>query len=59
MYLSINSFVMNERIDDLYLGLLIESPFSTGDSEDVAKKGLFFHIEIHLWIWNILLMSKC
>lgn len=54
MYLSINNFVINERIDDLYLALLTQLPFSTGDLKDV-KKGAFSHF----WIWNILLMSKC
>lgn len=54
MYLSISNLVINERIDDLYLALLTQLLFSTGDLKDV-KKGPFSHF----WIWNILLMSKC
>lgn len=32
------SFTMNELIYDLHLGLLIESPFSTGDLKNVLIK---------------------
>ena len=32
------SFAKNERIDDLYLGLVTQLPFSTNDLKDVVKK---------------------
>lgn len=31
------NFAINERIDDLYLGLLTKLPFSTGKLKDVKK----------------------
>lgn len=37
MYSFVENFAINERIDDLYLGLLIKLPFSTGELKDVKK----------------------
>ena len=44
VYLSMKTFAINERIDDLFIGLSTTLPFSTGDQKDVVKKNYYFVI---------------
>ena len=53
------SFTMNEFIYDLHLGLLIESPFSTGDLKNILIKIIVLSHGKTFVESSFLQMSKC